>query len=83
MSEALGKNHPFEVMAERISRTTDMPCGGAAVIVPPEGAGEPIEILVLDASADPAQFWANLVSRIQIQVQKLDDVRRVGMAFGR
>jgi hypothetical protein len=66
----------FIAMSERILRNDyGAKFGGACVIVPPEGGGDPIEFLVLDEAADPAQFWSTIMSRIQIVVQKLDSQR--------
>jgi len=49
--------------------------GGAAVIIPPTvtGVEQPIELLLLDAQGDPAQFFATISSRLQIMVREIDD----------
>jgi hypothetical protein len=63
------KSLPFDVMAQNIVHNAGKPFGGACVIVPPEGGGDPIEFFTIDESADPAQFWSTIMSRIQIVVQ--------------
>jgi len=52
--------------------------GGAAVIIPPDNGGQPVELLILDASSDPAQFWGTILTRINILVQQLEEKRRTG-----
>lgn len=61
----------FRKMAERIDHNTDSGFGGACVFVPPSGAGDPIEILMLDNAADPAQFYSTVATRIQITLERL------------
>jgi hypothetical protein len=74
---------PFEAMKDRIVHNAGSTFGGAAVIVPPEGGGEPIELLMLDAKGDPAQFWGSIASRIQIVLANLQDQQRNQVGFGR
>ena len=74
---------PFTKMAQRIEHNAEATFGGAVVIVPPKNAGDQIELLMLDAQGDPAQFWSTVMTRIQVVLEKLkDQERRVG-AFGR
>ena len=49
-----------------------MPC----VIIPPGTTGEPIELLMLDAQGDEAQFWSTILTRIQMVIQKLSERER-------
>ncbi|HSV26177.1 MAG TPA: hypothetical protein VLJ17_24525 [Xanthobacteraceae bacterium] len=63
---------PFETMALTIRHNEGASFGGAIVIVPPDGAGHPIEILVLDSTITPGDFYAMLTSRIQGVVSELD-----------
>lgn len=72
----------FTKMAERISHNSDATFGGAAVIVPPANAGAPIELLILDSNADPAQFWGSILSRAQMEVQKVQDIVQMQRATG-
>jgi hypothetical protein len=60
---------PFSNMATRIANNAAEPFGGACVIVPP-GEVEPIELLILDVTADPdpAQFLALVKSRIDFAI---------------
>lgn len=55
----------FTKMAEAIERNKDGAFGGAFVIVPPEGAA--VEVLILDPKQDPAQFWAGIETKAQIE----------------
>lgn len=66
----------FTTMAVRIEHNANSTFGGACVIIPPEGGGDAIELLLLDASADPAQFWSTIATRIQVVLTKLDDQKR-------
>jgi hypothetical protein len=56
--------------------------GGAAVIVPPEGGGAPIELLILDASGDPAQFWATIVTRAKMVIDEVERKKTLIPGFG-
>ena len=60
----------FRKMAERIDLNSDSTFGGAVVVYPPAG-GAPIEMLILDAQGDPAQFWSTVMTRIQITLEAL------------
>lgn len=78
---------PFRLMSERITHNQTSPVagkfGGAAVIIPPEGGGDPIEILIDDAKGDTAQFYSTLLTRINITLETIKDEMRRGNAFGR
>ena len=74
---------PFENMAARISTNAGETFGGAVVIIPPGTVGEPIELLMLDAQGDEAQFWSTIQTRIQMTISKLQDKERVAQGFGR
>lgn len=72
----------FRQMAAAIDHNADGTFGGAVVIIPPANGGEPIELLILDLKADPAQFWATIKTRIEIKLAELDDRQRNQKAFG-
>ena len=72
---------PFRDMALDIDKNEHF--GGAFVVVPPEGAGEPVQTLLLDPSPDPAQFWQMLLTKCQIQIAEIEQNRRSQTAFGR
>ena len=72
----------FRVMAARIDHNDPTTFGGAVVIIPPANGGEPIELLILDLKADPAQFWSTIKTRIEIKLAELDEGRRNQQAFG-
>ena len=75
---------PFTQMAERIERNaTGARFGGAVVIVPPEGGGEPIEVLFLDQAADAAMFWSTVRTKITAVLDALADKERQGGWGGR
>ena len=75
------KSQPFADMVEAIIRNSNF--GGAFVIVPPEGAGEPVQTLLLDPSPDPAQFWQMILTKCQIQIAEIEIMKRQESAFGR
>lgn len=79
--EAPSNSEPFRKMAERIDHNKDAGFGGACVFVPPPGAGEPIQILMLDSAADVAQFYSTVVTRIQIALDRMKD--QANSPFGR
>jgi len=53
----------FREMAEKIAHNVDSSFAGAVVIVPPDGGGEPISLLILDSTKDPIQFWSLIEAR--------------------
>lgn len=74
-AEIVAKKSPadaFEEMARRIRHNSDSPFGGAVVIVPPEGGGDVVNVLLLDATTRVADFWSMLSSRIQSEVAEID-----------
>ena len=66
-----GHSERYRLMADRIDHNADATFGGAVVIIPPAGGGDPIELLILDAQGNPGQFWATIMSRIQITLEDL------------
>jgi hypothetical protein len=75
----------FRRMATKIDNNIEISgigFGGAAVIVPPFAPGpeKSVEILLLDASGDPAQFLSTVMSRIQIMLKEIDDKQRFAQA---
>lgn len=80
--QADGPEKAFRTMADRIVHNTGADFGGAAVIIPPSNAGEPIELLILDLKADPAQFWSTIKTRIEIKLSELDQMQRKQASFG-
>ncbi|MFZ3215648.1 MAG: hypothetical protein WA192_06275 [Candidatus Acidiferrales bacterium] len=73
----------FRLMADRIELNKDSGFGGACVIIPPSGAGDPIEILLLDHSADIAQFYSTVSTRIQRVVGEIEQQNQIATGFGR
>ena len=79
----IDRGEPFFQMRERISKNTTDTFGGAFVVVPPEGGGDPLETLILDSKQDPAQFWNLLMTKCQIMLAELDQKQRSNASFGR
>lgn len=73
---------PFHEMARAIEHNAGQGFGGAVVIVPPQGGGEPIELLMLDSKGDVAQFFSTIQTRIQLLLQDLQDKSRISGGFG-
>lgn len=71
----------FRKMAERIDHNKDAGFGGACVFIPPQGMGEPIEILILDSASEAAQFYSTVATRLQITLDKMQN--QTAQAFGR
>lgn len=70
----------FRRMAESIdhnnARAEPMPFAGAVVIVPPKDGGDPVELLLLDEKADPAQFWATVLTRVQMRINEVQEAQQ-------
>ena len=73
----------FRRMADRLEHNADDPFGGCFLICPPEGGGNVIETLILDASQDPSQFWILLKAKCDVNIQQIDQQARKTGAFGR
>ena len=66
----------FARMAQRLEHNLDSTFGGAFVIVPPEGAGEPMEALILDTTGNPAQFLMLLQAKIAHALEEISNRER-------
>jgi hypothetical protein len=73
----------FRKMAERIDHNKDAGFGGACVFVPPQGMGEPIEILILDTGSEVAQFYSTVATRLQIALDKMQNQNAAAGVYGR
>lgn len=71
----------FRAMADSIQNNAKEGFGGAFVIVPPDGGGNPIETLVLANSPDLALFWNSVITKCQIMLASVEQGQRQG-AFG-
>lgn len=78
----MSNDQPFMTMAQRITHNLDASFGGACVLVPPNG-GTPIELLMLDAHGDEGQFWATIITRIQMAMQAAEQKNAQTRVFGR
>lgn len=78
----MANSEQFRKMAERIDHNAEATFGGAAVIVPPAQGGETVELLILDAKGDPAQFWGTILTRAQMEIQGLQDKQQIIRGFG-
>ena len=72
----------FRVMADLIEDNAHATFGGAVVIIPPAEGGDPIEMLMLDVTADAGQFWATIKTRIEIKLNQMDEKARAQATFG-
>lgn len=70
-------------MAERIDHNKDAGFGGACVFVPPQGMGDPIEILILDTGSEVAQFYSAVASRIERAMETLRQQNQAASVYGR
>jgi len=80
------KSEPFFQMKERIDRNVSDGFGGACVIVPPEGGGDPIEILIVvpkGGKMDLVQFYSTISSRIATTLEDLNQQNSIASGFGR
>ena len=73
----------FRDMADTIERNADGSFGGAFVIIPPEGGGDPIKTLILDGSSDLALFWNSVITKAQIMLAQAEQQRRSQGGFNR
>ena len=67
MTEQKDRSEPFVKMAAAITLNASGRFGGAVVIIPPDGAGENIEVLMIDSDNSPAQFWATIETKAIIR----------------
>lgn len=70
----------FRKMADDIMHNADNGFGGAFVIIPPVGGGNPISVLLLDSANDAAMFWGLIGPKAQMALQELMDKTRNGSA---
>jgi hypothetical protein len=73
----------FAAMVEHVRRNDVARFGGAFVVVPPKGAGDVLEVLILDPHQEPAQFWSILKTKAEMALAALDEEQRRQRAFGR
>ena len=73
----------FRKMADRIDHNKDAGFGGACVFIPPQGMGEPLEILILDSAVEGAQFYSTVATRLQIALEKLQSQNQMAGTYGR
>lgn len=62
---------PFTAMAERIDKNEGESFGGAFVIVPPAGAGEPMQAVMFNTGTDLAAFWMLLQAQINSALEQI------------
>lgn len=73
----------FRDMADTIEKNADGSFGGAYVIIPPEGGGDPIRTLILDGHQDMALFWNSVVTKSQIMLTVAEKNQRAMGGFNR
>lgn len=69
----------FTSMASRIQANSGAEFAGAVVVVPPEG--NPIEMLIVDPTRNPAVFWSTVKSLVDMKIAENDEAR-TGGGFG-
>jgi hypothetical protein len=69
-------------MADHVERNAGAGFGGCVVIVPPEGGGDPIELLTICDTPDLTQFFGNISARITARVTELELLQQQRRAFG-
>ena len=67
-------------LADQIDLNAADSFGGVAVIVPPQDAGDPIEILILDPTRNASQFYATIKTRLENQLVDLEVKMRQAQA---
>lgn len=72
----------FTKMADAILLNKQASFGGAVVIIPPEGGGEPVDLLLLTRQS-PVAFWALLKATVEAALSDLDAAARQNRAYGR
>jgi len=77
----MSNSESFLKMAAAIELNKDSKFGGACVLVPP-GGGKALELLMLDAAEDEGQFWATILTRIQVAITENDARKQQGRTFG-
>lgn len=61
----------FLRVAEEIDRNVASGFGGAFVVVPPAGAGNPLATVILDARQDGMTFWMMLKTKCDAELSVL------------
>ena len=82
-NELPSNSERFRTMAERIDHNKDAGFGGACVFVPPQGMGDPIEILILDTGSEAAQFYSTVATRLQLALDKMQSQNQASGIYGR
>lgn len=74
----------FRRMADQIDHNAASGAfAGACVIVPPQGAGSPMEIIVLDPDAGAVQFWSLVVAKVNVQLEEMKKAEMRAPVYGR
>ena len=68
----------FDQMAASIRRNASDNFGGAFVLVPPAGVGDPVASLILNSANAKLQFWGNLKNIVDQTVTQLLEAQRLG-----
>ncbi len=67
----------FDQMAVTIRRNAGGNFGGAFVLVPPPGFGDPVDSLILNSANAKLQFWANLKNIVDQTLLQLQEQQRL------
>lgn len=74
---------PFRDMADSIMHNASNGFGGALVIVPPDGGGKAVSVLLLDNANDAAQFWGLIGPKAQIALAEITQQQKAPPGFPR
>lgn len=74
-------SEPFVDMARKIDLNAENGFGGAFVVQPPGEDAQPVVLLMLDNSADPAMFWSNVQTMAAMALKDLEDRSRDAAGF--
>jgi phosphopantothenoylcysteine synthetase/decarboxylase len=75
-------SEPFTKMAVTLDHNELEPFSGAAVIVPPGHTTSPIEVVQFGSNADEGQFWATVLTAIQMRMKKIEEQQASQRGFG-
>lgn len=67
----------FDQMAAKIRLNKDDNFGGAFVLVPPVGFGQPVDGLILNSSNAAMMFWANLKLIVDDTMAQMKEQQRL------
>ena len=70
--------HYFDEMAKRIRLNKDSNFGGAFVLIPPAGYGDPVDSLLINSPNASLMFWHHLKSIAEQTINQVQEQQRLG-----